>query len=154
MSKKVSRRDFARTSVAAGAAAVALPGTLLGKTGAADATSAARKGAAAARARRLVMPPDVSYGGYTPDGREVRLEDALTPVGQTAPSYPAGWQEGTTIPGEYYIDPRHYEYDEQFIADNFWLLADHASRIPNAGDYFVDRRTGSTDRRRAGRLAG
>ena len=80
MSKKVSRRDFARTSVAAGAAAGALPGTLLGKTGAADATSAARKGAAAARARRLVMPPDVSYGGYTPDGREVRLEDALTPA--------------------------------------------------------------------------
>ena len=30
MGKKVSRRDFARTSVAAGAAAVALPGALIG----------------------------------------------------------------------------------------------------------------------------
>jgi len=29
MSKKVTRRDFARTSVVAGAAAVALPGSLL-----------------------------------------------------------------------------------------------------------------------------
>ena len=137
MSNKVSRRDFARKSVAAGAAAVALPGALLGKTAATDPTSAARKGAAVARRRRLTMPPEVTYGGYAPDGREVLLADTLTPAGQTAPSYPAGWQEGTTIPAKYYIDPRHYEYDEQFIAENFWQLADHASRIPNAGDYFV-----------------
>ena len=137
MSKKVSRRDFARTSVAAGAAAVALPGALLGKTPTDPSSAALLKGAAAAQRRRLVMPPDASYGGYTADGREILLQDTLTPAGQTAPSYPAGWQEGTTIPGEYYVDPRHYEYDEQFIADNFWLLTDHASRIPNAGDYFV-----------------
>ena len=64
MSKKLSRRDFARTSVAAGAAvaAVALPKTLFGETATvatavpvktADATTAAAaKGAAVARRRR------------------------------------------------------------------------------------------------------
>ncbi len=42
-----------------------------------------------------------------------------------------------TIPGEYYVDERHYDDDERYIAENMWLLADHASRIQTPGDYFV-----------------
>ena len=44
---------------------------------------------------------------------------------------------GTTPPAEYYLDERHYLHDERFIIDNVWLLVDHESRIPKAGDYFV-----------------
>jgi Rieske 2Fe-2S family protein len=63
---------------------------------------------------------------------------AATPSGGRAPADPPqGWREGTTIPGEYYVDPRHYENDERFLAEHFWLLVDHQSRIPKAGDYFV-----------------
>ena len=55
MNKKVSRRDFARASVAAGAAAVSLPTALLGTAPAEKAlsakSSAAAKGAAVARRR-------------------------------------------------------------------------------------------------------
>ena len=27
--------------------------------------------------------------------------------------------------------------DERFIAEQFWLMADHENRIPQPGDYFV-----------------
>jgi hypothetical protein len=60
---------------------------------------AAIEGVRVAR-RRISMPPEVSYGGLSVDGRDVLLQDTLTPAGQTAPSYPAGWREGTTIPAE------------------------------------------------------
>ncbi len=131
-SKKLSRRDFARTSVAAGAAAVALPSALLGKEAPAGKTSVAAKGAAVARRRVTSLPPEVAYGGISMGGGD-ELQEMST---QTA-TYPGGWQEGTTIPGEYYIDEKHYLNDERFIADHFWLMADHESRIPNAGDFFL-----------------
>src|SRR5437773_9295649 len=116
MSKRMSRRDFARTSVAAGVAAVALPKALLGNevagvaTGTTSAaalgnevargtTSAAAAGAAVAKRVRAAMPPDLDYGGLNLNGREATLlADTLTPAGQTPPSYPNGWREGTTIP--------------------------------------------------------
>ena len=131
MSKKLTRRDFARSSVAAGAAAVALPSALLGKEMAAGKTAAA-KGAAAARRRVTSLPPEVAYGGLSMGGGNELA--AMSP--QTA-TYPGGWQEGTTIPGEYYIDEKHYLNDERFIAEHFWLMVDHESRIPNPGDYFL-----------------
>ena len=120
MSKKLSRRDFAKTSVAAGAAAVAGTSMLLGTEAApaaapvaavaAGTTSAA--GAAVAKRVRAAMPPDLDYGGLNLNNREItRLSDTLTPGGQAAPSYPNGWREGTTIPQEYYVDPKHYPND-------------------------------------------
>ena len=134
---KVSRRDFARTSVAAGAAAVALPASLLGREAGGEKLPAALAGAAAARRRRITLPPEAAYGGISLDGRDILLQDTLTPVGQTAPRYPGGWVEGTTIPAEYYVDEKHYVTDERFLADHFWLMVDHESRIPKPGDYFV-----------------
>ena len=137
MSKKLSRRDFARTSVAvAGAAAVTVPTALLGKEFAPETPSAAA-GAAVAKRVRAVMPPPVGYGGLTVDGRDMTLADTLTPATQAAPSYPNGWREGTTIPGEYYVDEKHYPHDEQYIKDHFWLMVDHVARIPKPGDYFL-----------------
>ena len=138
MSKKLSRRDFARKSVAAGAAAVALPSAMMGTAtparAAIDNTGSAAKGAAAAVARRqrVPMPPELAYGGISSTGRDMMLDTAE----QTA-TYPGGWREGTTIPAEYYRDEKHYLNDERFIAEHFWLMADHESRIPKPGDYFV-----------------
>ena len=148
MAQKVSRRDFARKTVAAGAAAVALPTSLLGKTTAAAAaaapvTPAAAAGAAAAATaavaapRRISMPIEVDYGGRMSWGRDLTLQETLTPAGQATPNYPNGWKEGTTIPAEYYVDEGHYLRDEKFLAENFWFMVDHHSRIPKAGDYFV-----------------
>ena len=31
----------------------------------------------------------------------------------------------------------HYQRDEAYLADNFWFMVDHESRIPKAGDYFT-----------------
>jgi nitrite reductase/ring-hydroxylating ferredoxin subunit len=136
MSKKLSRRDFARTSMAVGAAAVGVPRALLGGQVAPVSPSAA--GAAVAKRMRAAMPPRLAYGGLNVDGRgEALLEDTLTPAGQAAPHYPGGWQEGTTIPGEYYVDAKHYVHDEQYMKDHFWWMIDHHSRIPKPGDYFI-----------------
>ena len=144
MSKKLSRRDFARTSVAAGAAAVAVPGALFGTAAASESAAAATAAAAgkqAAIARRLITPPaqGFGYGGGDIAGRGVSepLQDAAG-APQAAPvTYPGGWREGHTIPAEYYIDEKHYLADERFIGNHLWLMVDHESRIPNAGDYFV-----------------
>jgi Rieske 2Fe-2S family protein len=131
---RVSRREFTRRTVVAGAAAVTVPGTLL----AAGSPAKARvdvKAAAATVARRLGvrMPPEVAYGGVGLTGRgDVMLDQ--TP--QTA-AYRDGWREGTTIPAEYYIAEKHYLNDERFIAENFWLMTDHETRIPKPGDYYV-----------------
>ena len=136
MSKKVSRRDFARTSVAAGAAAVAMPDALFGKVpGKTDGASAA-KGAAAARRRRVAFPPDLGYGGMDLAGRDMLLDTAAI-ANQPASTYPGGWREGTTIPGEYYTEEKHYRNDERFLAEHFWFMTDHENRIPKSGDYFV-----------------
>jgi phenylpropionate dioxygenase-like ring-hydroxylating dioxygenase large terminal subunit len=156
MSKKISRRDFARTSVAAGAAAVALPGTLVGALPAdkdRGPTFAAAKGAAAAR-RRIVVPPGAGYGGeFAGDEYRDSISLAHAPAGPPnaaaafaaqaatprdgAPMVIRGWREGTTIPAEYYVDDKHYPADERFMADHFWFMVDHESRIPKPGDYFV-----------------
>src|SRR5688572_2903905 len=135
MTKKLSRRDFTRTSVVAGAAAVALPAAAIAEA-AAPSSRAALAGARAARGR-ISMPPEVSYGGFSFDGRDVLLQDTLTPAGQTPPAYPGGWKEGTTIPAEYYVDEEHYRNDEAFLKEHFWFMVDHENRIPKAGDYFV-----------------
>ena len=133
MSKKVSRRDFARTSVAAGAAAVAMPGVLVGKT------PAVTRGAAAAGRLAALGRRSIAYGGDAEFRDSISL--AYGSQGATAaPDAPAvigSWRQGMTIPGEYYVDERHYDDDERYIAENMWLLADHASRIPAPGDYFV-----------------
>src|SRR5262245_6988170 len=144
MSKKVSRREFARASAAVGAAAVAMPDTLLAKstpTAPYGGTTMA-KGAAAAR-RIIVPPPAVGYGGELASaGAEFRDDIALAhaAAAQTqsaAPAVVGNWREGTTIPAEYYVDEKYYPRDEQFLADNMWFMADHVSRIPKPGDYFV-----------------
>ena len=151
MDKKFSRRDFAKASLAAGAAAVALPTSLLGKgvtavtapAGITGLTPAAAAGAAAASSAiitprgRVTMPIEVEYGGRMSWGRDLTLQDTLTPAGVAAPNYPNGWKEGTTIPAEYYLDEKQYRNDEHYLKENFWFMVDHQSRIPKPGDYFV-----------------
>ncbi len=100
---KVSRRDFATTSVAA----VALPGLLVSEIAASE-------------------------------GMKSEAAEQEAPAERVATKkYPSGWQEGTTIPAEYYLDPVHYHRDEVYLADNLWFMVDHESRIPKAGDYFT-----------------
>ena len=146
MSKKVSRRDFARTSMAASAAA-ALPNALLGKP--VDAgpptSSAAAHGAAAAKRLRAALPaPAYTYGGDPVSAARDSIALSYAPVGQTTagqtptePEMIAGWRVGTTLPAHYYTDEKRYRDDEQFIREHVWLMADHVSRIPKPGDYFV-----------------
>ena len=135
---KVSRRDFAKTSVAAGAAAVALPGAVRAEAvrgGVKAAGAAPNRTASAAASRppagRLAPPPDVVGYGGTGAAAPAALH------GAAARRYTSGWQPGTTIPGEYYFEPEHYARDEEFLRENQWIYADVTSRIPNAGDYFV-----------------
>jgi phenylpropionate dioxygenase-like ring-hydroxylating dioxygenase large terminal subunit len=148
MRKKLSRRDFARTS-AASAAAVALPNVLFGSTPATE-TSASAKGAAVAKevirtGRFAPPPPNFSYGGDASSATAQyrnSISLAYAPAyqdqsGTSAPAIIKGWREGTTIPAEYYLEEKHYADDERFLATNLWFLADHEARIPKAGDYFV-----------------
>ncbi|SVD49749.1 uncharacterized protein METZ01_LOCUS402603, partial [marine metagenome] len=102
--EKLSRRDFARTSVVAGAAAVGLPSVL----------------------------------GAEPQSAGESAPGTASPTDKKAtPKSTEEWREGLTIPAEYYLDEKHYKNDERYIAENFWLLADHVSRIPEPGDFFV-----------------
>lgn len=144
MSKKVSRREFARTSAAVSAAAIAIPGALLTKTPPATASSGTTMARGAAAARRFIAPPPaVGYGGELASaGAEFRDDIALAHTAaiqsQTgAPATVGTWREGTTIPAEYYVDEKYYAHDEHFLAENMWFMADHVSRIPKPGDYFV-----------------
>lgn len=145
MSKKVSRRDFARTSVAAGAA-VALPKALFAEAPAPapPSVTTAAKGAEVARRRLAKIPPPCPhYGGDAASAiGEYRdsiaiAHDPAAAVDVQSPVTVGGWREGTTIPAEYYIDPKHFANDERFVAEHLWLLVDHENRIPKAGDYFV-----------------
>ena len=103
--EKLSRRDFARTSVVAGAAAVGLPSVLGAETGSTEESAPSKTSATTGK--------------------------------KTAPKGTEEWREGLTIPAEYYLDEEHYKHDERYIAENFWLLANHVSRIPEPGDFFV-----------------
>jgi phenylpropionate dioxygenase-like ring-hydroxylating dioxygenase large terminal subunit len=142
LSKKISRRDFSRTSVAAGAAAVALPAALLGAESHQHPTltTTAAKGAEAARRRRAAMPsPMYGYGGdVVSEARDsIALSYAQNPGQGQSGEMIAGWRPGTTLPVEYYIKEAQYLKDEKFLIDNVWLMVDHESRIPKPGDYFV-----------------
>ena len=139
MSKKVSRRDFARTSVAAGTAAIVLPGTMLDTPPVAAKTSAAAKGAEAARRFRASLPPPgFGYGGDPVADARDSISLAYAPAqNPSTPEFINGWRVGTSLPAEYYLDEKRYLTDERFIADNVWLMIDHESRIPKPGDYFV-----------------
>ena len=122
---KLSRRTFAKTSVAAGTAAVALPKSLLGSTPAKVAATSATYG----RAKRVELPNDgIGYGGTG-----APLLKGPLPTRESV----NGWKEGTTIPAEYYVEPKHFDADEAFVAENFWQYTDQASRIPNPGDFYV-----------------
>ena len=105
------------------------------------AVTGAAAGKQAAIARRLITPPaqGFGYGGGDIAGRGVNepLQDASRESQAAAVTHPGGWKEGHTIPAEYYIDEKHYLADERFIGEHLWLMVDHESRIPNAGDYFV-----------------
>ncbi len=126
----VSRRDFAKKSVAAGAAAVALPGALHGETLAANGSPTAATAAPNGAAARINPPGRViGYGGVG--------AHPSTVASTVRRRYAEGWQPGTTIPAKYYLEEEHYLRDEAFLAESQWMFADHASRIPNAGDYFV-----------------
>ena len=122
---RVSRRTFAKSSVAAGTAAVALPKSLFGVTPAKAAATTATYGRAA---RVEARNENIGYGG--------RGAAPLTaPVAKKASVN--GWKEGLTIPAEYYVEPKHFEADEKFVGENFWQYTDQASRIPNPGDFYV-----------------
>ena len=123
MTKKVSRRDFARTSVAAGAAAdVAFPDDYW-----------KRRQRRPFRRRR---PQRQRRGGGT-DGFEPASATGVSGMGATRSQRSRqhlaahsgvrdsvlrrlinGWRESTTFPAEYYVDEKHYLNDERFIADN------------------------------------
>jgi Rieske 2Fe-2S family protein len=142
MSKKVNRRDFAKASIKATAAAVALPAAIVEKSPAV--ATAAAMGAAAARRRRAVLPPPLFGYGGDPASAVGEYRDSisvahLTSASQdpTPPETVGGWRIGTTLPVEYYTSEKQYAHDERFIAEHFWLMADHKSRIPRPGDYFV-----------------
>ncbi len=121
---KLSRRTFAKTSVAAGTAAVTLPKTLLGAPSEAAATKATY-----GRVKRVELPNDgIGYGGTG-----APLLKGPLPKRQSV----NGWKEGTTIPAEYYLEAKHFDADEAFVAENFWQYTDQASRIPNPGDFYV-----------------
>jgi phenylpropionate dioxygenase-like ring-hydroxylating dioxygenase large terminal subunit len=47
------------------------------------------------------------------------------------------WQEGTTIPSKYYLEAKHFDRDERYLAENIWLMVDHHSRISKVGDFFT-----------------
>ena len=155
MSKKLSRRDFARTSVAAGAAAaaVALPKALFGETvtpaastpvttAEAATTGAAARGASVARRRLVSLPPQgFAYGG-DPASSVAEFRDSIVfanSISMAGAALPTdgSWAEGLTIPSAYYVDDKHYPNDERFLAENLWFMADHVNRIPKPGDYFV-----------------
>lgn len=46
-------------------------------------------------------------------------------------------QEGYTLQQPFYVAPRIFEHDMEKLLSRKWLMVDHASRIPNAGDYFL-----------------
>jgi nitrite reductase/ring-hydroxylating ferredoxin subunit len=137
--RKFSRRDFAKTSLRGTAAAVAVSGFVKDS----QTASTAAKGASAARRLRAGVPPPLfGYGGdpasMVGEFRDsIAMADVAGAARSQAPEVIRGWRSGTTIPPAYYTDVKQYLHDERYIANHFWLMADHESRIPKPGDYFV-----------------
>jgi phenylpropionate dioxygenase-like ring-hydroxylating dioxygenase large terminal subunit len=140
MSARVNRRAFGRRTASA---VIAAAGMALPSSGRAT-TNAAAKGAEAARRRRASLPPPrFSYGGDpvgTPEQARDSIANAYADIGaqsQNAVQTIRGWTVGTTIPAERYTSESQYLHDERFLAEHFWLMVDHQSRIPKPNDYFV-----------------
>lgn len=72
-----------------------------------------------------------------------QTEKIATATETSSPSLQMGggssgrWRVGMTIPAEYYLDPKRFDEDAQYLAQNLWLMVDHHSRIPETGDYFT-----------------
>ncbi|HZU62919.1 MAG TPA: aromatic ring-hydroxylating dioxygenase subunit alpha [Novosphingobium sp.] len=47
------------------------------------------------------------------------------------------WQPGFSLPQHQYIAPEQFRADVDALGRTQWLLADHESRIPEAGDWFT-----------------
>src|SRR6516225_3726147 len=47
------------------------------------------------------------------------------------------WRQGYSLPQELYCDGGVYTADVKALGNSQWLLLDHESRIPKAGDYFT-----------------
>jgi Rieske 2Fe-2S family protein len=124
----ISRRSFATSSVAVGTAAIASPNSLLGAPP--PRPSTAKKIGSPVAVVRAELPTDTpGYGGKGAPRLPATVSESS--IGAS------GWKEGTTIPAEYYLDPKHYAVEEAFLAENLWQYVDQASRIPSPGDFFV-----------------
>ena len=44
---------------------------------------------------------------------------------------------GRSLSRDFYVDPEIYRLEVDHVVGGQWLYADHVSRIPNAGDYFL-----------------
>lgn len=53
------------------------------------------------------------------------------------PGMPSEFVYGRSLPGFCYSDPMIFARDTDMLAGSQWLLVDHVSRIPRAGDYFL-----------------
>ena len=51
--------------------------------------------------------------------------------------YKQSYQEGKTLPQDFYTDESIFSEEMKQIYFKQWLMVDHVSRIPNPGDYFV-----------------
>ena len=47
------------------------------------------------------------------------------------------YEEGKTLPQEFYTDEDIFSDEMKKIYFKQWLMVDHVSRIPNPGDYFL-----------------
>jgi phenylpropionate dioxygenase-like ring-hydroxylating dioxygenase large terminal subunit len=56
----------------------------------------------------------------------------VVPAEQHAPQ----WKEGYSLPQAEYSDPNIFNMDMRLLSEGLWLLIDHESAIPAAGDYF------------------
>jgi Rieske 2Fe-2S family protein len=58
-------------------------------------------------------------------------------VGLRMGSLLRSYRYGLTLPQHFYMEDWVYRADLELLASTQWLLIDHASRIPNARDYFL-----------------
>jgi Rieske 2Fe-2S family protein len=50
---------------------------------------------------------------------------------------PPSWQEGYSLPQEFYTSQGVFDTDMERLAQTQWLLVEHESRIPEQGNYFL-----------------